>query len=659
VRSEAARARAETEARRSRLEAEALQAAALDDARRYRRVSREAMDLHRSVLGEGSPRLALYAVNRLALLDLTADSVLLANSGYRGQLEETREALDLVNRALEHGDPDAVKAAALLTRLLPPDQAAALARRALVQARARLAEANPETMETTERLVQTLQTRAIRADGAADDEAFEQVYRESLERSRRVLPTGSPILVETERSLAAVLERKGSRLRRAGDASAAAAAFREALDHLGAAGPDEPKRIAKLRSDLGASLMALGRFGEAEPLLLDAITALEKDWGRTDGSMQVARSRLANLYTAWKRPADAARVRALLPGIFVEEASEVGPVPFDGTVMHREGARSARLDDESVWVFGETTTSRPGSDGSALRQATIAWTDNLDASKGLSPLSELRDGAGIPAEALPLTKEDAAYNAAHSGENCVEPCGTGWLLEPGAVVADAERNRLLVFYERVFRHGGDNHAERVGASLAAWRRPGPSSERPTVRPETDSPRIHFGPEEPGWGSAALTVAGQMYVYACETQSCRLARVPVASALDRSQWRFFAAGGRWSSDWRDAQPVLQGSIARGILSVHWNPYLGTFIAVYSADFARHITIRFADHPEGPWSEAGMIEIDTLPSGPGWDLTRGGLGHPEFARDRGRIEYVTYRRTLGAPEVRLMEVRFGRR
>jgi len=666
VRSEAARRRAETEARRSRLEAEALQAVALDHPGRYRRVSREAMDSHRSVLGEDSPRLALYAVNRLVLLDLTEDSVLPANSDHRGQLEETRDALDLVNRALEHGDPDAAKAAALLTGLLPPDQAALLARRALPLARARLAEMNPETMETTERLVQSLETRAIRADAASDDEAFEQVYRESLERSRRMLPSGSPILVETERSLAAVLERKGSRLRRAGDASAAALAFREALDHLGAAGLGEPKRIAKLRSDLGASLMALGRLGEAEPLLLDAITALEKDWGRgrTDGSMQVARSRLANLYTAWKRPKDAARVRALLPGIFVEEVSEVGPVPFEETVMRRKGARSALLDGESVWVFGETTTSRPGSDGSALRQATLAWTDNLDASKGLTPLSELKDGAGVPVEALPLTNEDAAFNAAHSGEKCVEPCGAGWLLEPGAVVADGERDRLLVFYERVFRHGG-NHNERVGASLAAWRRPGPSSERPTVRPEADSPRIHFGPEEPGWGSAALTVADHMYVYACEvptwpaSSTCRLARVPVAAALDRSQWRFFGAGGRWSNDWRDAQPVLQGGIESGILSVHWNPFLGKFMAVYSWNFSRRIAIRFADHPEGPWSEAGMIDIDTLPSGPGWDLTAGGLGHPEFAREGGRIEYVTYQRTLGRPEVRWMEVRFGRK
>jgi hypothetical protein len=184
-----------------------------------------------------------------------------------------------------------------------------------------------------------------------------------------------------------------------------------------------------------------------------------------------------------------------------------------------------------------------------------------------------------------------------------------------------------------------------------------------VRPETSTPTILFGPDEPPWGSGALVVGDQMYAYACEARdlgcSCRLARVPIAAALDRSAWRFFAAGGRWSSDWRDAQPVLSGGIQWGILSVHWNPYLGKFMAVSSRVVDARIAIRLADHPEGPWSESEMIEIDTLHSGPGWIWTTRGLGHPEFARDGGRTEYVTYRRTMGAREIRLMEVRFARK
>jgi hypothetical protein len=137
-------------------------------------------------------------------------------------------------------------------------------------------------------------------------------------------------------------------------------------------------------------------------------------------------------------------------------------------------------------------------------------------------------------------------------------------------------------------------------------------------------------------------------------------VPIAAALDRSAWQFFAANGRWSRDWKDAQPVLEGGIDWRILSVHWNPFLGKFMAVSSRALDARIAIRLADHPDGPWSDVGMIEVDTLHSGPGWFWTGTGLGHPEFARDGGRTEYVTYRRYVGGlREIRLMEIRFARK
>jgi eukaryotic-like serine/threonine-protein kinase len=653
LRSEAARRRAETEARRNGLEAEALQASLLGDLRSYQRLSREAMELHRSLLGKGDPGLSLYAVNRLSILELFRDGVLSGAADYQGRRELQREAVDLVNQALETGDPDAVKAAALLAEMLPPEEAGTLATRALAMLRGRIAGLDQEALESAERLARRLQMRAVRPFAADDDEVFESVYRESLARSSRMLPPGSPSLVETRQMLAAILERKSSRLLRAGDAAAAAPALHEALGLLGEPGPDEFGRIAKLRSDLGSALVTLGRPGEAEPLLLRAIPALEKERGGNNAATQMARHRLADLYMAWNRPADAARVRALLPATFVEEARDLGPVSFDETVLSREGAYSALLDGESIWVFGETKTSRPGSDGSALRHATIAWTDRLDARDGLAPFRELNDGAGVPMEILPLSRDDAAFNAAHGGRDCVEPCGAEWSLAPGAVVTDADRHRLLVFYRRLLMRESAKD-EPVGTSLAVWTRGSPMGDRPAIL---------FGPDEPAWGSAALVLADRLYAYACETRglgcSCRLGRVPLTAALDRSQWQFYAGDGRWSRDWREAREVLRGGITWGILSVHWNAFLGRFMAVSSRTLDARIAIRLADHPEGPWSDAGMIEIDTLHSGPGWYWTNTALGHPELAREGGRVEYVTYRRNVrGLREIRLMEIRFAR-
>jgi len=666
VRSEVARKRAETEARRSLLEAEALQAAAFGDADRYEKLSGRAMDLHRSQLGANSPKLALYAVNRVLLLSLLGTlhgGSNAAAAGPDGAADPKREALDLVNRALEGGDPEAARAAALLADELDQKEAESLARRALAGMSGNLAGANQEVLESVERLVERLQTKAVHPATATDHEAFERVYREALTRENKVLPPGSPSLVETQRSLAAVLEGKASRLLRAGDAAAAEPVLRETLALLRGAGEDGSERTTKVRSDLGAALAARGRFGEAEPLLRDAIPVLERARGGNNAATQIARNRLAKLYVASSRPGDAARVRALLPGIFVEEAWDLGPLRYDETVIGREGAYSALLDGKSLWVFGETTTSRPGSDGSTLKQATLAWTQELDASKGLATLDESKDRAGVPIDVLPLTEEDAAFNAAHSGRNCVAPCGLGWVLAPGAVVADVERDRLLVFYRRLLRRGTQRD-ERIGASLAVWTPGSPTLERVAVSPEADAPTILFGPAEPAWGSAALAVDGWMYAYACEAQnlgsSCRLARVPLEAALDRSAWQFFAGDGRWGNDWKDARTVLDGGITWGILSVHWNPFLGRFPAIYSRTLDARVAIRVADRPEGPWSDAGMIEVDTLHSGPGWFWTNTSLGHPELSPDGGRTEYVTYRRNMGSlREIRLLEIRFARK
>ncbi len=103
----------------------------------------------------------------------------------------------------------------------------------------------------------------------------------------------------------------------------------------------------------------------------------------------------------------------------------------------------------------------------------------------------------------------------------------------------------------------------------------------------------------------------------------------------------------------------GGIEEGIPSIHWNPFLGKFLAICSREVDARVAIRFADHPEGPWSDAGMIEVDTLHSGPRWIWTTWGLGHPELARHGGRTEYMTYWRNIGISEIRLMEIRFARK
>lgn len=255
LRSEVARRRAETEAFRNALDAESLQAAFLGDNRRYQKLSHEAMKLHRSLLGKDSARLSLYAVNRLTLLELIRDGIFSPSLDYEERSELKREAQDLVNRALETRDPDAVKAAVLLTELLEPEEAQAMARRVLALMPGKLYRADGTMLPNMEHLVERLHMQAIDPLAATDDEFFEAIYRESLDRYGKILPPQAVSLMDTRRSLAAVLERKGARLLRAEDI-AAVPVLREALSILEHTGLKESERAAKVRSDLGASLTA-------------------------------------------------------------------------------------------------------------------------------------------------------------------------------------------------------------------------------------------------------------------------------------------------------------------------------------------------------------------------------------------------------------------
>ena len=62
---------------------------------------------------------------------------------------------------------------------------------------------------------------------------------------------------------------------------------------------------------LGECLMAQNRYEEAETLLLESHTAMNKAMGANDPRVQRAKARLVKLYEAWGKPEEAAVYRAL------------------------------------------------------------------------------------------------------------------------------------------------------------------------------------------------------------------------------------------------------------------------------------------------------------------------------------------------------------
>jgi serine/threonine protein kinase/tetratricopeptide (TPR) repeat protein len=75
-----------------------------------------------------------------------------------------------------------------------------------------------------------------------------------------------------------------------------------ALDIPRRAFPADDARVATTESLLGGALVALGRYPEAEPLLLHARGVLDQARGRSGREAPATRTRLATLYDAWHRP---------------------------------------------------------------------------------------------------------------------------------------------------------------------------------------------------------------------------------------------------------------------------------------------------------------------------------------------------------------------
>jgi hypothetical protein len=346
------------------------------------------------------------------------------------------------------------------------------------------------------------------------------------------------------------------------------------------------------------------------------------------------------------------------PDLKIHSVTDLGPMSEHSFIRGRDGGYSGLAFGRSVWVYGDTILGTADSEGSTWHNNSFQWTEDLDASDGLAAFGTNEDAAGAPKEFLPQTVEEHAYNDAHRGDPCKEtPCGARWALWPGALIWDAERSRAIAFYSKLHAEPGDFNFYGVGSSLAVWYRFEDPPARPQLRPGADDPTLLFGPDEPGFGSAALVVEQWLYAYACQldgfSKPCRLARAPLDRVTERSAWEFFTGGGEWSGEVARAEPVFEGN---DILSIAYNSHLERYLAVYDQPMDHRVMLRTAPAPEGPWSAPLEAFIAQTPEGDpdGWIYD--GQAHPEIEQDSGRIQYISYSRGTGflQSEVRLVRI-----
>jgi len=340
------------------------------------------------------------------------------------------------------------------------------------------------------------------------------------------------------------------------------------------------------------------------------------------------------------------------PTIHVESIKQVGVVPIPPEHAGRDVGFSGKFHDLSVWVFGDTFLPRAANDGLRWRSGSWSWTTDNTSENGIGPFKHALDNEGLAKQLLPHTSSESSYNITHQCQEdnpANKDCGSRRTPWPQALIVDPSGDDGLLFYLNMETGPkGQWDFRSVSGSVATWSDPGGPANR--VEPPL------FSNSEPDWGSAAVLAGENIYVYACEfdgtEKPCLVARVPFHAATDRTSYRFWAGNGEWSKEWRNAIPVFNGA---SLFSVHYNAYLGKYLAFYMAGTASEITYRTADLPQGPWSESHAIGYG-LQAYENWSYAL--IAHPEFSRENGRVEVLSYTRPTAflRQEIRLIELRF---
>lgn len=341
------------------------------------------------------------------------------------------------------------------------------------------------------------------------------------------------------------------------------------------------------------------------------------------------------------------------PPFEIVAVTEMGAIEFDESIRGRDGGYSALWDQQSVWVFGDTALApaRPGAPG--WLNSSGARTRNLEPERRFGPFEEYSSPDGEPIPLLPLTADEARYNANQEPPACLADCGPKWVLWPGPLLAPPDSGPALLFYSKL------RDWEAAGQSLAVWRDWQAQPERPAVSPDSLEPTLLFPAGDAHIGSAAFVSGGRIYAYGCDHKGwwrfpCAVARVRFEDAFDRAAWEFYVGAGEWSRDWRRARPVMT---ANSILSVFYNDHAERYLALYVEPPDGRIALRWAEAPEGPWSNAVIIHTAVPHEGDHWIYDA--IAHPELSGGDSRTIYFSYSREL-APfrsEMRLVRVEFA--
>ncbi len=309
-------------------------------------------------------------------------------------------------------------------------------------------------------------------------------------------------------------------------------------------------------------------------------------------------------------------------------------------------------------MFNDTALTKNNAAGNNFFSNSLAWTTNLDASTGINLSGNYVDSTNAPTPFFPFLPWETKYNAEHSSKSCtVTPCGAEFAIWPGPLVPDTARNRVIIFYDEIWRSPTITGWVNIGEGVAIWENG--KITRPVVNPASPYPTLMFTGTQVGFSNGWVVSGDTLYMYGnlggFLIEYTQIAKVPLESVTVPSAWTYYAGNNVWSANAADAVTVLNGGAAG--TSVFYDAYLGMYVAIYSGVFNNNLYYCVSHEPWGPWSAQTQFYTGL----PGYqnNADYAALAHPEFASGGGQTEYVTYVQDTGflKQQIQLVQIVFG--
>lgn len=303
-------------------------------------------------------------------------------------------------------------------------------------------------------------------------------------------------------------------------------------------------------------------------------------------------------------------------------------------VTGADGATSIVLPSgDSLWMFGDTVEgpfkSIRGLDLTNLRSNTGAIVPKQDLSQGIKNFHFLADDTGKrPRQPVPFAAdENPAVNRI-------------W-----AIHGVAFDSQLYLFYHRItllknvdvfvdFQLDGMGIAKANTNELTFNRLLAP-----------DKSAMFWKRSEPTFGVWVNRVDDYVYIWGSLMTGMYLARTRPQSLADLASYEYLAAvptanepesSPQWSARFQPTAALFDS--VPNEMSASFNAHLNKFVVFHSLQRENKIAMRVADKITGPWSAPHIVYRP--PHLGDDDLIYAAKEHPEYARDNGRVLYVTF-------------------